>query len=61
MIWAELDKLTGEDAVKEIVFWNNGHFIFENDLIHPTMNIQTPTMQLILDCCQLLDEKNDKQ
>jgi len=57
IVWAELDGQHGEEAVKKIAFWNTGHFFFEKDLIHPTMNIQTPTMQLILDCCQLLDEK----
>ena len=60
LVWAECDQLTGEEAVKEIVCWEHGYFIFEKDLIHPIMNIQTSSMQLILDCCQLLDEKIDQ-
>ncbi len=60
IIWAELDDYKGEQAVKEIVFWEKGIFTFENDLIHPVMNIESPTMQLILNCCQELDEKVNK-
>jgi len=58
LTWAEMDSLTGEEAVKTMAFWNMGHFTFEKDLIHPVKNINASTMQLILDCCQLLDEKS---
>ncbi len=61
IVWAESDQLIGEDAVKEIVFWKKGYFLFEKDLINPIKNIKKSTMQLILDCCHLLDEKNDQQ
>ena len=61
LVWAELDQITGEDAVKEIACWKDGYFIFEKDLIDPIRNIHTSSMQLILDCCQILDEKNDRQ
>jgi len=57
IVWAKQNSLNGEDAVKEIACWNDGSFHFEKDLIHPTLNINTPSMQLILDCCKLLDEK----
>ena len=60
LVWAESDLFAGEHAVKEIVTWNFGYFIFKKDVVHPDVNIQTSSMQLILDCCQLLDEKNDQ-
>lgn len=58
--WAKLDENEGEPAVEKIVFWDKGSFIFEKDLIHPIKNIEKSTMQLILDCCQQLDEKVNK-
>lgn len=61
IVWAELGEQKGEKAVKEIVFWEKGYFTFEKDLIHPVMNIEKPTMQLILDCCQELDEKGNNE
>ena len=61
IVWAKLGENEGEQAVKEIVFWEKGHFTFEKNLIHPVMNIEKSTMQLILDCCQELDEKVDNK
>jgi len=54
--WAHSNGSDGEDAVQQMAFWNEGSFIFEKDLIQSETNIQKPTMQLILDCCQHIDE-----
>lgn len=56
MTWANLDNTFGEEAVEEMIFWQEGYFIFEKNLIQQDANINKPTMQLLLDCCQLLDE-----
>lgn len=54
--WAHSNVADGEDAIKQMAFWKDGFFIFEKDLIQSETNIEKPTMQLILDCCQNLDE-----
>jgi len=54
--WAHSNGADGEDAIKQMAFWKEGFFIFEKDLIQSETNIEKPTMQLILDCCQHLDE-----
>ncbi|MCI0493917.1 DUF4388 domain-containing protein [candidate division KSB1 bacterium] len=54
--WANLNDTFGEEAIEAMVFWKEGHFIFEKNLVQQDANINKPTMQLILDCCQLLDE-----
>jgi DNA-binding response OmpR family regulator len=54
--WAHSNGADGQDAVKKMAFWDEGFFIFEKDLIQSETNIQKPTIQLILDCCQQLDE-----
>ena len=57
LVWAKQHKLLGEKAVKEITSWSSGYFTFEKDLIHPIVNIHIPTMQVILNCCKILDEQ----
>ncbi len=54
--WAHSNGADGEDAIKKMTFWKEGFFIFEKELIQSETNIEKPTMQLILDCCQNLDE-----
>ncbi len=54
--WTRLNGTEGEKAIQKMVSWNEGSFIFEKDLIQTDTNITKPTMQLILDCCQFLDE-----
>ena len=54
--FALVQDLTGEQAVHEMVSWTSGAFVFEKDIIETEKNVTKPTMQLILDCCQLLDE-----
>ena len=54
--WAHSNNADGENAIKQMAFWKEGFFIFEKDLIQSETNIEKPTMQLILDCCQNLDE-----
>ncbi|MFZ5515558.1 MAG: DUF4388 domain-containing protein [Candidatus Zhuqueibacterota bacterium] len=56
LTWARIDTTDGEAAVQKMMAWQDGLFIFEKDLIQPDSNITKPTMQLILDCCQSLDE-----
>lgn len=56
LTWAKLVPYQGEEAVQKMVFWKEGVFVFEKDLIQSDTNITKPTMQLILDCCQLIDE-----
>ncbi len=46
----------GEEAIQQMVRWTEGIFIFESDVSELEQNIEKPTMQLILDCCQMLDE-----
>lgn len=59
--WANLNDTFGEEAIEKMVFWKEGHFIFEKNLVQQDANINKPTMQLILDCCQLLDETKASQ
>lgn len=54
--FATLNGKSGEEAVQNMAFWEEGFFIFEKDAIQTERNINKPTMQLILDCCQILDE-----
>jgi len=56
--WALCNGTSGEDSIKKMAVWKEGFFIFEKDLIQSETNIQKPTMQLILDCCQAIDESN---
>jgi len=56
--FALFENLTGEKAVEKMVTWENGSFIFEKDTIENEGNVSTPTMQLILDCCQMIDESS---
>ncbi|MBN2009723.1 DUF4388 domain-containing protein [candidate division KSB1 bacterium] len=57
IVWARQGELIGEEAVHAIACWKNGYFSFEKDLIHPIVNVHAATMQLILDCCKVLDEQ----
>ena len=57
--WAHSNGTDGEDAIKQMAFWEEGFFIFEKNLIQSETNIQKPTMQLILDCCQNIDESKN--
>ena len=59
LVWAETKNNTGEDAVKELAAWKEGIFSFQKTKIRPVLNIHTPTMQLILDCCKELDENSN--
>jgi len=59
--WANLNDTFGEAAIEKMVFWKEGQFIFEKNLVQQDANINKPTMQLILDCCQLLDETKASQ
>ena len=54
--FAVFENLTGEKAVQQMVTFKQGSFIFKKDVEETTSNIIKPTMQLILDCCQMLDE-----
>ncbi len=54
--WAHCNGVDGEAAVFEMATWEQGSFVFEKELIPAEVNILKPTMQLILDCCQKMDE-----
>jgi len=59
--WAHCTGADGEAAVMKMAAWEDGSFIVEKGLIPTEVNIQKPTMQLILDCCQRLDELKSGQ
>ena len=46
----------GEEAIQKMAAWEHGTFIFEKDVVETEKNIEKPTMELILDCCKMLDE-----
>ena len=54
--FALFEDLKGEEAIQRMVTWDNGSFIFEKDAVESERNVNKSTMQLILDCCQMLDE-----
>ncbi|MDW7680406.1 MAG: DUF4388 domain-containing protein [bacterium] len=56
MTYALVENYSGEEAVIEMMGWQQGLFLFEKDAIETNKNIDKPSMQLILDCCQILDE-----
>jgi hypothetical protein len=58
MKFAIFEKITGEAAVKKMMIGAHGSFSFENDVSENEKNIDKPSMQLILDCCQMLDESD---
>ena len=57
--WSQFGKKSGEESIQEMVFWEEGTFIFMDGFFHTEKNITKPTMQLILDCCQHLDETKE--
>lgn len=54
--WSHCNGVDGEESIYAMAGWEQGSFIFEKDLIPTEVNVLKPTMQLILDCCQRLDE-----
>lgn len=58
LTWAELNLYEGEDAVTELVGWKKASFEFEKDLIFTKKNITRPTMEVLLNCSNRLDEIN---
>jgi len=58
--FALVQTFSGEDAVEEMLAWRRGFFIFEQDVMETEKNIDKPTMQLLLDCSQRLDESNSE-
>lgn len=59
MNWAKLNLIEGEDAVSEMVLWQTGFFEFDKNLITNRLNIKRSTMEVILNCSTLLDEKKE--
>lgn len=56
--WAESSaKSEGEAAIAELVLLDNTVFEFDTNRVQAKTNIQRPTMEIILTCCSLLDEK----
>lgn len=56
MTFALVQTFTGEDAIAEMMSWHRGVFIFETDVIETEKNIDRPTMQILLDISQQMDE-----
>ncbi|MCI0515599.1 DUF4388 domain-containing protein [candidate division KSB1 bacterium] len=54
---AQIAEQAGETAVLEMATWENARFEFQNEVLDTPNNIQRPTMEIILQCCTLLDEK----
>jgi len=59
LLWAESPlKSEGEAAIAELVLLDNTIFEFDANRVQAKTNIQRPTMEIILTCCSLLDEKH---
>ncbi|OQX95498.1 hypothetical protein B6I21_05120 [candidate division KSB1 bacterium 4572_119] len=58
--FALVQETNGEPAVKKMIEWESGIFIFEQDFAEREKNISKPTMQLLLDCCQEIDESDSQ-
>ncbi len=59
--YARLKEKMGEEVIQIVAFWQKGTFAFERESAIAQTNINKPTMQIILDCCQLLDETKAQQ
>jgi DNA-binding response OmpR family regulator len=58
LLWANAPgKSEGEAAIAEMVLLDNISFEFDTNQVQEKANIQRPTMEIILTCCSLLDEK----
>ena len=57
LTWAETGLYEGEDALSEIIQWEKLKFEFEKDLIFTKLNIHRPTMEVLLSCTTVIDEK----
>ena len=55
VVSARVNELEGEEAVVFMAGWEHGQFEFHRDKIAPEANIHKSTMQLILECCAILD------
>lgn len=56
--YALIQDLSGEEAIHKMIEWESGTFIFELGEVDDDTNIYKPTMQLILDSCQIIDESS---
>jgi len=67
LVWSEQDSLEGEEAIIAMAFWEKASFEFDKKLVFKKYHIKKPTMEVILHCCNVLDEKksdtiqNDKE
>jgi DNA-binding response OmpR family regulator len=61
IIHAEYKDKISEQAIYELSEWTNGVFKFEPNEVDVEETIQTSTMNIIMECCRLLDEKRNKQ
>jgi len=55
--WAEMKFYEGETAIVQMLEWKPARFEFERDVRFEKMNIQRSTMEVILNCTAILDEK----
>jgi DNA-binding response OmpR family regulator len=57
IVHSEFKDLRGEEAVYSLSEWTTGVFKFEPVEVNVEQTIQTSTMNIIMECCRLLDEK----
>ncbi len=51
---AELGQVQGEDAIYDMIYWEDGFFKFVQGEISPTMQITSPTAKILSKCYRLL-------
>lgn len=60
IVHAEFKDHAGEQAVYELAEWTSGVFKFEPSDVEVDATIETSTMNIIMECCRLLDEKRNQ-
>ena len=61
VIHAEMDKLSGEEVIYEVLSWNEGSFEVDNDIDLPGRTINRMWSGLLLEGARRLDEKQKQQ
>jgi hypothetical protein len=63
MVFAELnEKFTGEEAINQMVTFKEGSFKFDpSEVKDIKRNIEGSTMNVLLEACRIMDEKESKQ
>ena len=61
IVFVVFENLAGEKAIQKLITMDQGSFTFDKEVVETKTNVNKPTMQLILDCCQMLDESASHQ